>query len=124
MNINHEHKTLLEEDLGDDTLLRHLVGADEDVVEIEYQKVIDIIIKLFDVRSEDSKYQKIFDRAFDFEKLSSEMEMTVDVFLEKYLNTSTEFSRNPEFIKEIHQICEELESSPRVFVIATSTPEM
>ena len=115
LNINHEHKTIIEEDLGDDTLLRHLVGANEDVIKSEYQKVIDTIIKLFDVRSESSKHQKIFDRAFDFEKLSSEMEMTVEFFLEKYLNTSTELSRNPEFMKEIHQICEELESSPRVF---------
>ena len=115
LNINHEHKTLLEEDLGDNTLLRHLVGAGESVVNSEYQKVIDTIIKLFAVRLENSKHKKIFDRSFDFKKLSSEMEMTVEFFLEKYLNTAEEFSRDPRFTTEIHQICQELEVSPRVF---------
>ena len=73
---------ILEEDLGDVTLLHHLATIESSEIEFElYKKVIDELITLHTLPKPDVEDASIFDLKFDFEKLNFEIEFTVKYFL-------------------------------------------
>jgi aminoglycoside/choline kinase family phosphotransferase len=75
---------ILEEDLGDITLLRHLSTIDGFETELNlYKKSIDQIVKLHSISSIDSK---TFNLSFDYNKLKEEIDFSLKFFINIFLN--------------------------------------
>jgi aminoglycoside/choline kinase family phosphotransferase len=96
---------ILEEDLGDSTLLHLLSKIDSKSEELEvYKKVIDELVKIHSIEEEKIKKSKIITEAFDFKKLSSEIDFTVKYFLQSFLQES-----DPKLIDDIksgfYEVC-------------------
>jgi aminoglycoside/choline kinase family phosphotransferase len=83
---------LLEEDLGDTTLLVNLSSQTKREEEYEtYKSIIDELIKIHKIQIGDSA-ENYATMSFDEEKLSQEINMTHEYFLDKYLSTSIDDS--------------------------------
>lgn len=75
---------ILEEDLGDKTLLSVLSSIEDEKVEFSYYK--NLIDQLLVLHSLDVTNSNLFNLKFDFEKLNSEIEMTLDYFIKGFLS--------------------------------------
>lgn len=105
---------ILEEDLGDVTLLHHLAEIDSPETEFDlYKKVIDQLIVLHTLNKKHIEQENIFDLKFDYEKLNFEIEFTVKYFLGHFLGIEDE-SIKAEVIELFKPICERLSSYPMV----------
>lgn len=105
---------ILEEDLGDVTLLHHLATIESSEIEFElYKKVIDELITLHTLPKQEIEEANIFDLKFDFEKLNFEIEFTVKYFLGHFLGVEEEQTKN-EIVELFKPICERLSSFPMV----------
>lgn len=107
---------LLEEDLGDVTLLRHLIDVKDKKHELEiYKKCVDLIVSFqkLDVPNDDSFiYRKL---SFDFNKLMAEMDFTLDYFISKFLKHKLSDKDTVILKNHLGNICLELSKCPMVF---------
>ncbi|MCO4753617.1 MAG: phosphotransferase [Bacteriovoracaceae bacterium] len=105
---------LLEEDLGDETLLKTLSELNSSEQELEiYQNIIDELVKIHSITAEDIDKSHVGKLKFDFEKLINEIDFTVDYFIERFLGITDEaFKRS--VIEEFYPICKRLSSQKMV----------
>ncbi|MBT4792621.1 MAG: phosphotransferase [Halobacteriovoraceae bacterium] len=84
---------ILEEDLGDTTLLKHLstIGSKEEEFLI-YKEILDQLLVLHKIPQDEIKKSGIFQEMFDYTKLKSEIDFTTDFFLKRYLGITDEDS--------------------------------
>lgn len=106
---------LLEEDLGDETLLRRLAMISSPEEELSYyQRALGEIIKLHQMAVSSDQGWIVTTYAFDFEKLMWEMNFTLDYFVTKLLNSS--FPRQEAALVQIQlqKICKSLSNAKMV----------
>ena len=107
---------LLEEDLGDQTLLMRL-GLINDLDE-EYQlykKAIEILLQMHSDNTLLYNEKIIYGRAFDKQKLLYEFEFTFDYFLKKHLKSKISRTEKAFLIDSFTDISEKIASFPMVF---------
>lgn len=105
---------ILEEDLGDITLLSHLVKIDSPETEFTlYKKVIDELITLHTLTKKEVERPNIFDLKFDYEKLNFEIEFSVKYFLGYFLGVEDDLIKD-KVIDLFKPICEKLSSHEMV----------
>lgn len=99
---------LLEEDLGNETLLHFLSSVESTDRELEiYKKVIDPLIEIHRISAEKISSSGLFQEKFDFKKLHWEIEFTLDFYYQRFLNIENE--EDIERISELFKpICERL----------------
>jgi aminoglycoside/choline kinase family phosphotransferase len=104
---------LLEEDLGDVTLLKKMSQINNTSEELEYYKsAVDSILRLHNIQ--DLEEIKIhFPEKFDFTKLYSEVEFSIKFFVEKFLKCNDKFSHQ-KILNEYQKICTRLAEEPMV----------
>lgn len=100
---------LLEEDLGDETLLKVLsiIKCPNQELEI-YKRIIDEMIKMHKITDEKLKDTVISELSFDKVKLNEEIEFSLKYFIRKFLNNDDEtvFNEiNDNFKSIIEDIC-------------------
>lgn len=101
---------ILEEDLGDVTLLNHLSEIDSLDTEYNlYKKVIDELIKLHTLSKKEVEKPNIIDSKFDFEKLNFEIEFAVKYFIGDFLGVEDK-SVKEKIISLFRPICEKISS--------------
>lgn len=101
---------ILEEDLGDVTLLSHLATIDGPETELNlYTRVIDQLLLLHQLSPKEIERAKIFDLKFDFEKYNFEIEFSVKYFLGSFLKIEDEKIKQ-ELVECFRPICERLAS--------------
>ena len=105
---------ILEEDLGDVTLLMHLATIEDIETEYKlYKTVIDELLTLHTIPAVDIKKSKKFDLKFDYEKLTSEIDFSVKFFFKLFLKND-----NAEILKELgshfNSICKRLSDEKMV----------
>ena len=83
----NEHKGyILEEDLGDNTLLSQLAFVKDKNQEYQYyKKLIGNLVTLHSLESKKVKQSGLFELKFDYSKLISEIDMTLDFFVKDFL---------------------------------------
>ncbi|MAZ49261.1 MAG: hypothetical protein CME65_11925 [Halobacteriovoraceae bacterium] len=105
---------ILEEDLGNETLLHYLSSVESSARELEiYKKVIDPLIEIHKVSDKKMVESNLFQQKFDFEKLHWEIEFTLDFYYKRFLNIENE--KDIENISDLFRpICERLSSKKMV----------
>lgn len=105
---------LLEEDLGDETLLKILgiIKCSKQELEI-YKKIIDEMIKMHKISDEKLKNTVISQMSFDKAKLNEEIEFSLNYFIRKFLNNDDESVFN-EINKTFKGIIEDICKMPMV----------
>ena len=111
-DVVHDKGFLLEEDLGDNTMLTEISSMKEEEVLQYYKSAIDIIINIQKIKQEERS--KIFDRSFDTDKLLSECEMTTEYFLRKYLRSNLTNEEEKSLKKTLHNLCSTLDVPNKV----------
>ncbi|MBT7611427.1 MAG: phosphotransferase [Bacteriovoracaceae bacterium] len=105
----------LEEDLGDQTLIRYLAENNTVDEELElYTKIIDILISIHKIQPSSLENKKCSELAFDFEKLYSEVEFTNKYLIEKFFNHKLSDDEARILRSEFTKICEPLANQKRV----------
>lgn len=105
---------ILEEDLGDETLLSHLVGIRSIEDELKtYSEVIDQLIALHQLDKAEIKSSGLFDLSFDLEKYMQEMDFTFKFFFDQYLKV-TDPGRVKIVREELEIVCKRLAAKPMV----------
>lgn len=105
---------ILEEDLGDITLLQHLSTVNNEEEEYEvYKRVIDSLLNLHQIPKEEIQGVNLFDLKFDKEKLMQEISFSVGYFLEKFLKVDDAEIKD-KVLREFEPICERLEKENMV----------
>lgn len=109
---------LLLEDLGDVTLLRHLQEVGDMEVERHlFEKIIDLLVEM-QVKA-DPKFAKkkieAFELSFDYEKLSWEVNFTIEQFYEMHLKREIRSSDKKILKESFDRICKTLAKQPQVF---------
>ncbi len=105
---------ILEEDLGDETLLKQLSSINSVQEELViYQKIIDILIKLqkIPLGQDDSLLRK---RSFTYEKYFSEIQFTLKHFCEFFLKVKDKGALQ-ELENFYREICKNLDKGPSYF---------
>jgi aminoglycoside/choline kinase family phosphotransferase len=103
---------LLEEDLGDCTLLKRLAEVNEQKDEIQfYKESIDIILSLHKI---DKKELSHIDLFFDYEKLMDEINFSIKFFITEFLNIK-ETQVSSSLAQEFVDICKRLSNEKMVF---------
>ncbi len=94
---------ILEEDLGDLTLLRHLASVESTEKELDYyKKSVDQLLKLHSIPNID---KDLFNLAFDYKKLKDEMDFTFKYFINMFL---VQKNIAPEIIQGFNEICQSI----------------
>lgn len=105
---------ILEEDLGDITLLQKLSNIKNKEEELQiYKKVIGELVKLHSLEKNEIDRSGLFHLKFDYEKLSSEIEFTTKFFLKLFLKIEDD-QVSQEIFQEFIPICERLASQKMV----------
>lgn len=105
---------ILEEDLGDITLLQKLSNIKNKEEELLiYKKVISELIKLHSLEKNEIDRAGLFHFKFDYEKLSSEIEFTTKYFLKLFLKIEDE-QISQDIFQEFIPICERLANEKMV----------
>lgn len=101
---------ILEEDLGDITLLQHLAEINSSEIEYSlYKQVIDQLITLHQLDKNEVENCGLFDLKFDFDKLNFEIEFSVKYFLGSLLGVDDEALKQ-KVVSLFRPICKELAS--------------
>ncbi|MCB9060601.1 MAG: phosphotransferase [Halobacteriovoraceae bacterium] len=91
---------ILEEDLGDETFLSRLAKIKTLSEELElYKKAIDLLVDIHSIETNNYEKDSFVRLRFDEEKLMSEVRLSNEYFLRKYLNITDEI-----LVKEIEDI--------------------
>lgn len=103
---------LLEEDLGDCTLLKRLAEIKDIKIELEfYKKSIDIILSLHKIDKSELNHINLF---FDYEKLMDEINFSIKFFITEFLNVK-ETQVTSSLAQEFVDICKRLSNERMVF---------
>lgn len=106
----------LEEDLGDQTFLKHLSQCTTHDEEFElYRKAVDLLGSLHKTDLDNSKNEVFVKRQFDYEKLISEIRFTAHHFMYGLMGHQEDGNRIQEIVSVYEEICERLASQPMVF---------
>lgn len=99
---------ILQEDLGDKTLLQHLasLGSVKEELNI-YKKIIDELLKLHHIPADELVQNSLFDRSFNFEKYMDEIEFTYKFFFERFLKVDDENVKK-DFLSFYEPVCRRL----------------
>jgi aminoglycoside/choline kinase family phosphotransferase len=90
---------LLQEDLGNVTLINYLSGIENSSDEKGiYLQIIDRLIRLHKIKKEEVLNPELFNLTFDFEKLISECQFTFKYFINLFLN-----NKDDEYIKSLEE---------------------
>ena len=82
---------ILEEDLGDVTLLQYIAGIESKKEELRYYKqVIDQLLLIHKLPSRDVSGSRLFDEKFDLAKYQSEIRFSLKYFLTSFLKIKDE----------------------------------
>lgn len=82
---------LLEEDLGDQTLLHNLAATNNINAEFDtYREIIDILINIHSINLKELEKSGLFTESFDYKKLHSEVEFSTKFFVKYFLNIEDE----------------------------------
>jgi aminoglycoside/choline kinase family phosphotransferase len=113
-DVNLERGYILQEDLGDKTLLQYLaeLGSVKEEYNI-YKSIIDDLLKLHKIDQVELKENSLFDRAFDYEKYMDEIEFTYKFFFEKFLKVDDEKTKE-DFLNFYSPVCKRLAAEKRV----------
>lgn len=106
---------LLEQDLGDQTFLKRLGSITDNDEELKlYEDAVAELVKINSINL--SPYQKYSfnSLSFDFEKLMSESEFTLNNFFKKTLKSEISSTDNSIFHKELGEICKKIASKKMV----------
>ena len=99
---------LLEEDLGDETLLKILGIINDPQQELEiYKAIVDELVKMHSFASDKLIGTLIETQAFDYKKYSEEIDFSLKYFLRKFLNNEDQ-SIYRELKNCFDEICKEL----------------
>jgi hypothetical protein len=113
--IDLQEGFLLEEDLGDVTLIKEIMLLKDKNDEFDlYKKCVDLILKVHKLNvphDQKLQYRKL---SFDFSKLMSEMEFTLDYFFGKLLKHQLNDKENTILKTQLGNICIELSKYPMV----------
>ena len=105
---------ILQEDLGDRTLLQHLAGLGSVSEElVVYKTIVDELVKLHNIPQTELEENTLFDRAFDYEKYMEEIEFTYKFFFERFLKVQDEQVKI-DFLNFYSPVCRRLASEKRV----------
>ncbi len=105
---------ILEEDLGDRTLLQKLGGIKNKQEEYElYQKAIDHILALHRLDKNDVNKTNMSKLSFDKKKLKEEIDFSIKYFIQNFLNVSDEVALG-KLSEEFNPICERLDHKNKV----------
>lgn len=114
LDTNLKRGYILQEDLGDVTLLQHLAGLGSVKEEFNvYKKIINEMLKLHRVPSSELQENTLFDRSFNYEKYMSEIEFTYKFFFERFLKVEDEHVKE-EFLNFYEPVCRRLASEKMV----------
>lgn len=99
---------ILQEDLGDKTLLQHLaqLGSVSEEFNI-YKTIIDELITLHTIPRIELENNALFDRAFDYSKYMDEIEFTYKFFFERFLKVDDEDVKK-DFLHFYSPVCKRL----------------
>ncbi len=109
---------ILEEDLGDTTLLSLLANSNSSNEYGIYKKCLDILIDIHSIDLTPHLNNKnccFTQYKFDKEKFLSEVEITIEYFIRKYLNICLTHNEYQNLLNSFNAICEELEKEKMVF---------
>jgi aminoglycoside/choline kinase family phosphotransferase len=105
---------LLEEDLGDITLLQSLSQLESTEVELKiYTEVIDEMLKIHNLDSSIVEKTPMSKIEFDYEKLMGEIDFTVKYFIEHFFNV-TDRKTLSELSAEFSEVCQRLAKENKV----------
>ena len=106
---------LLEEDLGDETLLSRLGQAS---IDEEYQYYQDALSKIFQMQSIDINKEKnsfVLERSFDTERYMYEFNFTIDYFFKDFLGVELTTAERKILERDFHNISQFLADETMVF---------
>jgi aminoglycoside/choline kinase family phosphotransferase len=105
---------LLEEDLGDVTLLHHLASIENEQKEFEvYKSIIDSLLEMHKIEVNDEMKKKV-SLSFDYDKLISEIEFTDKFFFKRFLKVEDE-KQSRDLVNFFSPICKRLSQEKMVF---------
>ncbi|MBC75784.1 MAG: aminoglycoside phosphotransferase [Halobacteriovoraceae bacterium] len=105
---------LLEEDLGDETLLKALSSVNSKEAELSvFKDIIEELVKIHSIPLEEVSKSHIGKLKFDFEKLINEIDFTVDYFVGRFLGVEDEGLKRS-LIEEFYPVCKRLSSQKMV----------
>jgi N-acetylmuramate 1-kinase len=105
----------LEEDLGDQTLLNYLSNNEDQKNEFNiYKKVIDILINIHKIPTNEMIDKVCIEQAFDFNKLYSEIEFTNKFLITNFLGHKTSKEESEQLKRGFSKICQELSEQERL----------
>lgn len=108
IDTNLERGYILQEDLGDRTLLQHLAGLGSISEELStYKTILDELIILHQIPREELSQNTLFERAFDYEKYMEEIDFTYRFFFERFLKVD-DASVKEDFINFYSPVCRRL----------------
>jgi aminoglycoside/choline kinase family phosphotransferase len=108
---------ILEEDLGDRTLLSHLSSISSEDEEFEtYKPVIDEMIRIHQIDFSRFNNYQFSSLKFDTSKLLSEVQVTIDNFVKTYLGIDLCEKDERSLLEEFRKICDEITKKPMVLV--------
>lgn len=114
-DMNLKKGYILEEDLGDKTLLQRLSSIEDKEEEFNiYKEIITTLLKLHKIQKKDIDAVQLFSNSFDKEKLMQEMEFSSKFFLKKFLKIECNETCD-NLMKQFEPICERLASEKMVF---------
>jgi aminoglycoside/choline kinase family phosphotransferase len=106
---------ILEEDLGDQTLLKKLSTLESQKDElVYYEKALTELMKIHSINPDSYPEQEFSKLAFDEEKLFSEVEFTQKNLINGLFNTELGASQQACLDKSFRQICHEIAEQKRV----------
>ncbi len=104
------------EDLGDSLLETAVQMADENEKLRMYEQAMDIILRMVTNSTGTEQTCVAHTRAFDFEKLSFEMDFFVTHFVDGFLKSELSPKTENQLKQNLYSVCQALESEPRFFV--------
>ncbi len=107
---------ILEEDLGDVTLLKELASISS--VEEEYamyQPCIDLLLKMHHLNLEKYPSETFNKLSFDQEKLMSEVQFSIKHFINKFMKTTLSPNEEAILLSIFSELCGNLAARPRLF---------
>jgi aminoglycoside/choline kinase family phosphotransferase len=114
-DINLTKGYILEEDLGDQTLLSKLAGIDSCDDEYDlYKKAVDNLIQIHQVDYKNFSDAPFSNRSFDSEKLLFEINFTKKYFLEGFIGIELKKEDEQLLEESFKDICSKLEKQKRV----------
>ena len=113
-DTNESKGYILEEDLGNQTLLHKLATLKDPNQELEiYKEVLDKLLPLHQMQKSVVRESGLFDLKFDYEKLISEMDFTITYFIDKFLGQK-DIDYQKRLRTLLEPICQRLGSYPKV----------